>query len=200
MAMKEIVLDISPSGKVEGMHFDEFPLGFLGPMTIGRASEIFHNQDTQQWDVVLPGHEVAHPVASGFSGYDVARQFEVVWLQESRKAGVEPTSLEGLVIALKDRDDTNSKDGRDDEAYLQYYVGHFDACAERTRIEKENRYNRDVLGQNNEGDPIGGDYGGVHNVSCETMQVHDSDCSLHNEPAYPNGPCDCSVSVASDGS
>lgn len=23
--------------------------------------------------------------------------------------------------------------------------------------------------------------------------VHDSDCSLHNMPAYPNGPCDCSV-------
>jgi len=22
---------------------------------------------------------------------------------------------------------------------------------------------------------------------------HDSDCSLHNEPAYPNGNCDCSV-------
>ncbi|GEM_PF-5856083 len=24
--------------------------------------------------------------------------------------------------------------------------------------------------------------------------LHDSDCALHNEPAYPNGPCDCSVS------
>lgn len=20
---------------------------------------------------------------------------------------------------------------------------------------------------------------------------HDSDCAMHNEPAYPNGPCDC---------
>lgn len=25
-------------------------------------------------------------------------------------------------------------------------------------------------------------------------KIHDSDCALHNEPAYPNGPCDCSVS------
>ena len=25
--------------------------------------------------------------------------------------------------------------------------------------------------------------------------IHDSDCSLHNEPAYPNGDCDCSVST-----
>lgn len=24
---------------------------------------------------------------------------------------------------------------------------------------------------------------------------HDSDCSLHNEPAFPAGPCDCSVSA-----
>ncbi len=24
--------------------------------------------------------------------------------------------------------------------------------------------------------------------------AHDSDCSTHNEPAMPNGPCDCSLS------
>lgn len=24
--------------------------------------------------------------------------------------------------------------------------------------------------------------------------LHDSDCATHNEPAYPNGPCDCSLS------
>jgi len=22
---------------------------------------------------------------------------------------------------------------------------------------------------------------------------HDSDCATHNEPAYPNGPCDCTL-------
>lgn len=27
-------------------------------------------------------------------------------------------------------------------------------------------------------------------------QVHDSDCAQHNEPAEPNGPCDCSLSRA----
>ncbi len=26
------------------------------------------------------------------------------------------------------------------------------------------------------------------------LPVHDSDCAMHNEPAYPNGPCDCSLS------
>jgi hypothetical protein len=25
---------------------------------------------------------------------------------------------------------------------------------------------------------------------------HDSDCATHNMPAYPNGPCDCSVYAA----
>ncbi len=27
------------------------------------------------------------------------------------------------------------------------------------------------------------------------IDLHDSDCATHNEPAYPNGPCDCSVSA-----
>lgn len=25
--------------------------------------------------------------------------------------------------------------------------------------------------------------------------AHDSDCATHNEPAYPNGPCDCSLAM-----
>lgn len=29
--------------------------------------------------------------------------------------------------------------------------------------------------------------------SCDS-RLHDSDCSVHNEPAYPNGPCDCRLS------
>jgi len=26
------------------------------------------------------------------------------------------------------------------------------------------------------------------------LRGHDSDCATHNEPAMPNGPCDCSLS------
>ena len=29
---------------------------------------------------------------------------------------------------------------------------------------------------------------------------HDSDCAVHNEPAMPNGPCDCDISQAEDAS
>lgn len=27
------------------------------------------------------------------------------------------------------------------------------------------------------------------------MTTHKSDCAVHNEPAYPNGPCDCGAEV-----
>ncbi|MDE5451355.1 hypothetical protein GWE18_00495 [Bradyrhizobium sp. CSA112] len=33
----------------------------------------------------------------------------------------------------------------------------------------------------------------------EMVASHDSDCATHNMPAYPNGPCDCSVSRSLSG-
>ena len=30
-------------------------------------------------------------------------------------------------------------------------------------------------------------------VVIKVNRVHDSDCAVHNMPAYPNGPCDCRV-------
>ena len=41
--MKELVIDITAQGEAQAMHFDEFPLGYLGPMKITRASEIKFN-------------------------------------------------------------------------------------------------------------------------------------------------------------
>jgi hypothetical protein len=37
----------------------------------------------------------------------------------------------------------------------------------------------------------------VEKCSCSACAVtpHASDCAVHNEPAYPNGPCDCGVEV-----
>lgn len=109
MAMKELILDIDPSGQTQGMHFDEFPLGYLGPMEVTRASEIFHNPETQQWDVVLPGHKCAVPEASGFAGYDPARSFEVEWLQKCRQKGVQPDSITGRGLALLVRVEAEGK-------------------------------------------------------------------------------------------
>lgn len=41
------------------------------------------------------------------------------------------------------------------------------------------------------------DMDNIRELKEQAMQkvIHDSDCSLHNEPAYPNGDCDCSVST-----
>lgn len=97
---KEIVVDFSDKGSVAGMHFDDFDLGFLGRKHVTRASEIFHNSETQLWDVILPGHEsVACTHASGFSTYNAAREFEVLWLQNCRMDSVAPDSDAGISIA-----------------------------------------------------------------------------------------------------
>ena len=99
--MKEIVIDMKADGKVEGMHFDEFDLGFLGNKHVSRASEIFYNEETQMWDIILPGHDHAMGAsAAGFSGYDVARKFEVLWLQECRKRQLSPATSEGYGVAV----------------------------------------------------------------------------------------------------
>ncbi len=30
------------------------------------------------------------------------------------------------------------------------------------------------------------------------VEAHDSDCAVHNMPAYPNGKCDCSFTARTD--
>jgi hypothetical protein len=98
---KEIVIDCNPNGAVEAMHFDEFDLRFLGAKRVERASEIFHNKATDEWDILLPGQDAPYFVAMGFKGYDVARRFEVHWLQECRKRGVEPDTEAGCQVAME---------------------------------------------------------------------------------------------------
>ena len=98
---KEIVIDCKNDGTVYAMHFDQFDLGFLGRKTVTRASEIFYNDDTELWDILLPDQETPHSACQGFSGYDVARKFEVKWLQECRKREVDPASIDGGVVAVE---------------------------------------------------------------------------------------------------
>ena len=95
---KEIVIDIAPGGQAQGMNFDQFDLGILGKKKITRASEIIFNETTQLWDVWLPGADKAS--VTGFSGYDIARSFEVDWLQGCRKAQIDPRSMEGADMAM----------------------------------------------------------------------------------------------------
>lgn len=103
---KEIIIDINPTGKTSGLHFDEFPLGFLGEQVIGRASEIFFNGEKQNWEVILPGEKEAIEPATGFTSYNGARKFEVDWLQACMKANVHPSCTKGIEIATELRENS----------------------------------------------------------------------------------------------
>lgn len=94
----KIVLTVTPTGATQGMHFDNFPLTFLGPAKITRASEIIFNEDSQKWDITIPGQIVPYPSAMGFDQYNVARDFEVEWFQTCRQEGCEPVSREGRAV------------------------------------------------------------------------------------------------------
>jgi hypothetical protein len=100
---QEMIMNVGPQGQVTGLHFDEFPLGFLGPMEIGRASEILWDETDQSWFVTIPGQSIADvsDAASGFTTYKAARQFEVEWLQGCMKEGVDPLSPQGENVALE---------------------------------------------------------------------------------------------------
>lgn len=95
---KELVISFAPTGQTEALHMDEFPLRHLGDMKIERASTIEFNEDTQLFDVVLPDGTV-HITHANFVGYDVARSFEVEWLQQCRLEEVAPNSYRGRTIA-----------------------------------------------------------------------------------------------------
>ena len=119
---KEIVINISPEGQTSALHMDEFPLSFLGRMEIDRASTIDFNPETQLFDINLknatkyqigpascPPHSrgiydgrfyAGHypESARGFAGYDEARCYEVSWIQECMKLGVDPLDPEGIEV------------------------------------------------------------------------------------------------------
>lgn len=104
--MKEIVIDVTPQGKVEGMHHDCFSLAFLGAQSIHRASDIRFSPDTQTWGVWVAcdpeglAYEKPAHAADGFATYDGARRFEVEWFNQCRKQGCAPRSPEGHVAAF----------------------------------------------------------------------------------------------------
>ena len=122
---KEIVIDFNPEEGVSALHMDEFPLSFLGRMKIDRASTIDFNDETQLFDINLKtatrfdvrqvqgklriftysrGRRKSEPLgdypaeALGFIGYDEAREYEVAWIQECKKVGVDPLEPEGIEI------------------------------------------------------------------------------------------------------
>lgn len=97
--VKQIVIDFTEDGKAEAMHFDEFPLKFLGKMQVTRASDILWDPEEEGWYIQLPNTTLRMKEWSGFASYEEAREFEVEWLQLCRMKGYLPNSLIGWYIS-----------------------------------------------------------------------------------------------------
>lgn len=46
------------------------------------------------------------------------------------------------------------------------------------------------------GAPVSSQAASCQCEACQMNGIHASDCAVHNEPAYPNGPCDCGAAVS----
>lgn len=102
--MQDIVISFGPTGVVQGLHRDEFPLDFLGRQKVERASEIKFDDDAQSWTVWFPREGdtrdyATDPSFAGFDSYSGARSFEVEYLNRCRLEGIAPLSEEGVTLA-----------------------------------------------------------------------------------------------------
>lgn len=95
----DMLINVDSNGSVSGLHFDAFDLGFLGMKRVRRASEIFFNEQTQLWDVLIPGQQEVYPSAAGFACYEDARDFEIEWLQLCARKQVSPLDPGGAKAA-----------------------------------------------------------------------------------------------------
>lgn len=102
--MIPMIIDFSDTGEVEALHRETvLDLGFLGPQSIERATDIRFNTAKQAWGIhprassggfYLPPSESAE----GFASYEHAREVEVLWLEGCRRDGVNPVSPAGLAL------------------------------------------------------------------------------------------------------
>ena len=102
--MNELVIEIGCTGKVQALHSDKFDLGFLGPKSIERQTEIRFNDELQKWDIhyLIPGgygDAVNVPAMNNFEGYEDAREFEVRWVNACRLHSIPPECVIGLAYA-----------------------------------------------------------------------------------------------------
>lgn len=103
LANKPLVVTFSPTGVVSALHMDKHDLGYLGNKRMGRASTIEFNEDEQSFFVLPDGEKEPLNAASHFSGYDVARSFEIDWLQQCMIEECTPYSKQGKIIAFEIR-------------------------------------------------------------------------------------------------
>ena len=100
---KELVIDFKNDGAVEALHMDGFDLGFLGGKRVFRQTDIVFNEATQKWDLHYLNKGIPrffNVNLEGFETYEVARDFEVRWLNDCRLIGIDPTSVEGIEVMI----------------------------------------------------------------------------------------------------
>lgn len=102
--MDSLVIEVGTTGVVRALHSDKFDLGFLGPKSIERQTEIRFNEDVQKWDIHYLitggyGDTVNAPSLNNFEGYEEARKFEVLWVNACRLHQITPEDHLGLAYA-----------------------------------------------------------------------------------------------------
>lgn len=101
---EDLVIAISPEGRVDALHMDGFDLSFLGKMKVRRQTDIRFCDSTQLWDIhyiAEDGSETATPALQGFGTYEEARRFEVSWINSCRVAFLVADSAPGLDMASR---------------------------------------------------------------------------------------------------
>lgn len=103
----ELVIDFKPTGAVNALHMDDFDLGFLGDKKVRRQTDIVFHEASQKWDIIYidsDGKKYYDSGLCGFESYDLARKFEVKWINDCRLLGLDPTSREGIEVLRDLRD------------------------------------------------------------------------------------------------
>ena len=123
---KTATFHVSPDGQVTGLHYDDLDLGFLGKKEIGRASEILFDDGSQTFYIQLPqltGQNQPRFLL-GFSGYDVARAFEVMLLETCAISQVKPAYDGGFYRLANDVRARFDKGDRE----IERWVPSLEAC------------------------------------------------------------------------
>jgi len=97
-----MAIDFSNTGTVEAMNRSEFSLDFLGKQKIERATDIRFEEDKQNWVLYIrtPANEYCRVPGCAFSSYDIARHFEIFWLESCRISSTDPYSEAGFAEFL----------------------------------------------------------------------------------------------------
>lgn len=95
--MTSIVISISPTGGLQSLHDDRFPLVSISKgVTMARASMIEWDEGQQSWTVHVVGTDYD---IKGFRSYEDARKFEVMFLNLCREHTLEVNSQCARVLA-----------------------------------------------------------------------------------------------------